>query len=182
MGLRLVLALFALSAYDNTTILSTTNRLRALHGSPPLKWNIELQKAAQDWAYFMAETCILKHSRFPFGENLYGSGHLIVNWTKAIGTWYNEINAYKWTSTPYTSNRFNFERIGHATQLLWRSTSQIGCAVALNMTYRNSNKKLRPCAMYVCEFQIAGNYQSDSAYLDNVYLQSTPRSQADAKA
>lgn len=77
----------------------------------------------------MAATDQFYHSGGPFGENLYmswgGSQDRNVIMAAAITMWYNEIQYYDWNNPGFSS------QTGHFTQVVWRSTNEIGIGIAV---------------------------------------------------
>ncbi|KAG7194257.1 uncharacterized protein KQ657_004980 [Scheffersomyces spartinae] len=99
-------------------ILDYHNRRRNIHQAPDLSWNKTLYDYAQ--AYADRYTCgaPLVHSGGPYGENI-SSGYS----TPARGarSWYNERHAFKYGIDDLGTS-------GHFTQMMWISTTQLGCA------------------------------------------------------
>ncbi|KAJ5793315.1 uncharacterized protein N7503_009293 [Penicillium pulvis] len=111
-------------------VLQVSNNYRGSHEAEEVVWNETLVKYAQSWA----ETCIWKHSDGPYGENLaYG----YPNASAAVEAWGDEGKLYNFKKpTGYT------EATGHFTQLVWRSTEEVGCA-AVNCGYTEDLSKVR---------------------------------------
>ncbi|GIM05898.1 hypothetical protein Vretimale_10304 [Volvox reticuliferus] len=154
--------------YDAAAALAEHNKDRALHGCPALTWNDTLAKASQAWAETLAAAlCGLRHSSASnYGENLYA---MLSNWplvasdmlcTPAVKGWYSEVKSYVFSATPYTDNQANFAKIGHFTQVVWKSTTQVGCGAALG----DDNY----CLVVVCRYTPPGNINSNDYYLRNV--------------
>ncbi|KAG7884765.1 hypothetical protein KL938_001892 [Ogataea parapolymorpha] len=108
------------------TYLDRHNYFRALHeDTPNLTWNDDVAKVAQNYAD--AYTCNgeLVHSGNSLdgqslGENLaYGYNFATAG---AVDAWYDEINQYNYSDPGYS------EATGHFTQLVWKSSTEIGCA------------------------------------------------------
>ncbi|KAF5096239.1 hypothetical protein D0Z00_002849 [Geotrichum galactomycetum] len=97
--------------------VSNHNRLRALHGVPDVTWNRDLAKFAQD--YLASAQCNFAHSGGPYGENL-AIGY--PNTAASIQAWYDEIKDYDFSKNEFSSNT------GHFTQVVWRDSTEIGCA------------------------------------------------------
>nr|QNH72481.1 toxin candidate TRINITY_DN37159_c0_g1_i1 [Pachycerianthus maua] len=102
------------------------NELRAEHGSPPLKWDHNLYLEAMDWAKYLASIEYMKHSgKEGEGENL------AYNWMEpkpavdATKMWYDEEKYY------YYDYPDSFQgSCLHFTQLVWKSTTNIGLGCA----------------------------------------------------
>lgn len=43
--------------------------------------------------------------------------------TGAVDAWYGEISSYDWSNPAYSSST------GHFTQVVWKSTSEVGCGI-----------------------------------------------------
>ena len=85
------------------------------------------------------------------GENLYSSSS--VDGTKASESWYSEVKNYNYNNPGFGMNT------GHFTQLVWKSTTKIGCGAACN----NSGF----CAV-VCNYYPGGNFGGTDDYAKNV--------------
>ncbi|KAK0534844.1 sterol-binding protein [Tilletia horrida] len=112
---------FATSATpsDKQAVVNAHNFYRAKHGSGPLTWDDSLAAYAQQWA----DKCIWAHSGSPHGENGASSVGMPMSLSIAVDMWYNEINQYNFTLADFT------EATGHFTQLVWRDSRTIGCAI-----------------------------------------------------
>ncbi|CAI7604858.1 unnamed protein product [Penicillium pancosmium] len=98
------------------TVLKVTNEYRRTHDASPLVWNETLTEYAKKWA----ESCIWKHSDGPYGENL-AFGYS--NASAAVEAWGDERKMYDFDKpTGFT------EATGHFTQLVWKKTTEVGCA------------------------------------------------------
>lgn len=102
-------------------ILNAHNEKRALHGIQSLEWNETLVEYAADYAVssFSCDNVTLVHSNGPYGENLaagYSGGY------DPVDAWYDEIELYDFNNPGFNKST------GHFTQLVWKSTSQVGCA------------------------------------------------------
>lgn len=116
-----------LSADEVKTLLTLHNQVRADVGVSGLSWSSDAAAYIQEWVDQLAATsCNLQH-RQPnqYGENLFmGSmGYGVAN---AVKMWEDEKRAYN--GAPISPS--NFSGIGHYTQMVWRSTTQVGCAKA----------------------------------------------------
>ncbi|KAL4797381.1 CAP domain-containing protein [Aspergillus venezuelensis] len=99
-----------------STVLDATNAYRKAYNASALTWNDTLADFARNWA----KTCAWEHSGSPYGENLaYGYSTSL----SSITAWADEAAHYDFSKpTGFT------EETGHFTQLVWKSTRQVGCA------------------------------------------------------
>jgi len=105
-----------ISAQDKATALSAHNKFRALYGAKPLKWSNTLANSAQVWA----SRCVFEHSNGdlgPYGENI-AAGAPTETMANGIRSWTNEAKQYDYKNPTYS----------HFTQVVWKSTKQLGCA------------------------------------------------------
>ncbi|KAE8356650.1 CAP domain-containing protein [Aspergillus coremiiformis] len=136
------------------TMLSSSNTYRKEHNASNLVWNETLTGYAKDWA----EGCKWKHSHGPYGENL-AFGYPDVS--AAVSAWGDERRMYDFNKPTGFS-----EETGHFTQLVWRATTDVGCA-AIDCGYGNgtNNEKRGGSGSYtkaqgwyvVCEYSPPGN-------------------------
>lgn len=142
---------------DQNDWLGLLNSFRKNHNSPPLSISKELLADAQN----VAKKCTLDSSSpSSFGQTSYmeylqsaGSNEQVLDqlFTKAISAWYKTIEKYDFSNPQFSSSS------GHATQLLWKSTSQIGCGIQLCKEQRNSMSDPNFFYFVVCSFYQPGN-------------------------
>lgn len=137
--------LIELTPEQKKAFIKTHNSWRANVGSPDLKWSNELEIFAADWATKQGKKgCKMKHRPHnKYGENLYWSSGLKFSPKLAVDDWGSEIKDYK-------GEVFGESKgvVGHYTQVVWRTTTEVGCAV-----YQCGNKIL-----VVCNYNPPGNW------------------------
>ena len=133
-------------------LLAAHNRERAGAEVPPLRWSAALEASARSWAAQLDRTGTFRHQADrrgaePQGENLWmgTSGYFTAE--AMVGEWTSERRLFRPGRFPDNSRTGRFEDIGHYTQLMWRNTDRVGCALARG----NANDVL------VCRYSQAGN-------------------------
>jgi pathogenesis-related protein 1 len=121
--------------------LEQHNAHRADHCAPPLTWDDELAASAQAWA----DRCVFEHSG-P-GENLFANVGT-PSAAAAVDEWYSEVAAYDFAAPGFSIGT------GHFTQVVWRDTARVGCAVA---ACPGLFPGFEASLMYVCQYASAGN-------------------------
>lgn len=132
-------------------VLAVHNAARAQAGVQPLAWDSALGDAAAAYAVQLALTNSFQHSdrraRPGIGENLWMGTHGAFNYDAMVGRWVSESRDFVPGVFPAVSRSGNWERVGHYTQMVWPTTTRVGCAVASNA--RND--------FLVCRYSPAGN-------------------------
>jgi pathogenesis-related protein 1 len=145
-------------------ITAAHNRVRAKVGVPPLAWNSRLAEVAQRWA----DTCVdrdpprgmIDHSSGesdlfagPLGENLHATTAPAADPVAAVEGWAEEAADYDLERDTCRSGAM----CGHYTQVVWRTTREVGCAVSTCplLRYRTS---------LVCNYFPAGNWEGQRPY------------------
>lgn len=139
-------------------ILLTHNHARAAVGVPPLRWNASLAASAESWAEHLAANGRFEHAPenpdLPEGENLWAGtrGHFAPEAMAAA--WIAEKQHYQPGLFPNNSKTGRVEDVGHYTQLVWRNTGEVGCAIA---TGERED-------ILVCRYADAGNYRGERPF------------------
>jgi len=139
-----------------TICLNAHNKYRRLHGVPDLVLSDELTEGAKEWATYISNNPPRHTSDKTVGENLAMGTSLSstrADVEKAVELWYNEINLYDFNNPQWSS------ATGHFTQLVWKSTSRLGCAIAYD-----SNGY----AYTVARYKEKGNWVMDGFFEANV--------------
>jgi pathogenesis-related protein 1 len=145
---------------DQAAMLSAHNRWRADVGSPALVWSEKLANIAQGWAdHLNQENCAMYHSNNGYGENIYQASPLM--WSdgrrdfqhkspkEVTDAWGSEIKDYNYASNSCSGV------CGHYTQLVWKSTKEVGCA----MSVCGDNGQI-----WVCSYYPPGNVVGQKPY------------------
>jgi pathogenesis-related protein 1 len=145
-------------------ITAAHNRVRARVGVPPLTWKPRLAEVAQRWA----DACVdrqpprgmIDHSRGespafpgPLGENLHATTGPAVDPVGAVEGWAAEAKDFDLQRNTCRAGAM----CGHYTQLVWRTTREVGCATSQcpRLKYRSS---------LVCNYFPAGNWEGQRPY------------------
>lgn len=132
------------------------NEIRASHGVPAFAVDPDVEKHAQKFAEDAAKRGVLEHSDLDLngerlGENIYlimltgGDGMPDFTGTDAIDYWYKEHTQYDYSKPGWS------ETTGHFTQIVWKSSTKVGCGVASGI-YNTYN-----ALWVVCDYLPAGN-------------------------
>jgi uncharacterized protein YkwD len=139
-------------------LLALHNRARDDAGVPRLTWSSKLAREAQGWAERLARDGRMYHSNDEqsggAGENLWMGSAGYYGPETMIGAFVDEKQHYVHAAFPQVSNTGRWEDVGHYTQVVWRSTQQVGCAVA-----RGAKDDF-----LVCRYWPAGNWMGQLAY------------------
>lgn len=142
----------AMRADFNERLLAAHNQERAAAGVPLLTWNDDLAVEARTWANKLAATGKFEHSpdepgKDPEGENLWAGTPRAFSPESMVGLWVAEKKDYRPGVFPNNSRSGDVENVGHYTQLIWRSSGEVGCATAVG----------RSEEFLVCRYSRAGN-------------------------
>lgn len=127
---------YSLVAEDKAAALEIHNRARLDVGVSALQWSDDLAADAALWAKNMARKNRMYHSendqRNGQGENLYMTTATDTERSgrAAAQAWYEEIKDY--TYSPIGSGQNNFGAIGHYTQMIWKTSTHVGMALAVS--------------------------------------------------
>ena len=115
-------------------VLAAHNAERARAGVSPLVWDNALGTAAAGYARQMAMSGRFQHSdrsqRRGTGENLWMGTHGAFSVEAMVGGWASEKGWFRPGIFPNVSSTRNWEDVGHYTQMIWPTTTRIGCALA----------------------------------------------------
>jgi uncharacterized protein YkwD len=131
-------------------LLALHNMERAAVGAPPLRWNPVLAEHALAYANELGRTGQLRHS------SREGRGIERENLSKGLPGWGPDQFMRSWIAEkrsfvaglfPNVSRTGNWYDVGHYSQMIWPTTTDVGCAIA----------RARAFAWLVCRYSPGGN-------------------------
>lgn len=133
-------------------LLQAHNAARAAVRAAPLGWDPVLAADAMIWARHLATTGKFEHDsqagRNPRqGENLWMGTKGAYSHAEMAASWVDERQFFRAGTFPKVSSTGNWADVGHYTQVIWKDTTAMGCAIASNA----SDDYL------VCRYAPAGN-------------------------
>lgn len=133
------------------------NQARSAAGVAPIYWDASLAAAADAWAAELARTGRWGHSPAPTrpgqGENLWMGTRGAFTIDEMVGSWAGEARWFKPGVFPDVSRTGRWEQVGHYSQMIWRGTTRVGCALRSSA----GNDYL------VCRYSPAGNVMGFAA-------------------
>ena len=135
------------------------NAARAAVGVAPLTWSDTLATTARAYAEEMSRTGKFAHAPQPQGmtregENLWTGTRYAYAYPEMMGHWVAEQRDFINMPTPGFSRTGKVEDVAHYTQIVWRGSTQVGCAMASNKTDD----------YLVCRYSPPGNVFGQKAY------------------
>src|SRR4051812_26211016 len=142
----------------SSRLLAEQNAERDRVGVPRLEWNDTLARDAQAWADQLAREGDLRHAPLSVnpdqGENLWMGGKGYYGAEAMIDTFLAEKRVFRAGVFPAVSTTGNWQDVGHYTQIVWRNTRQVGCAVTRG----------EQMDFLVCRYLPAGNWRKQVVY------------------
>jgi uncharacterized protein YkwD len=141
-------------------LLAAQNRERSDLGLAPLAWDPALAQDAARWAAALAKAGAIEHEEevgdadTAEGENLWQGTRGAYSAEAMVGLWLAEKKDFRQGPIPAVSRTGRFEDVGHYTQIVWRDTDRVGCALA-----QGSRDE-----MLVCRYRTAGNVEGERAF------------------
>jgi len=153
--------------FDPAAFITAHNKWRAAAGvTERLSYSPALAQAAQAWADHLKKTngCRMRHSKpgGEYGENLYWASAM--QWSdgrkelqkvtpeQVVDRWGSEKRDYDYKSNSCAPGKV----CGHYTQVVWRTTTTVGCAMAVCEDTKEQ--------VWVCRYQPAGNWLGEQPY------------------
>ena len=137
-------------------ITAAHNAVRATVGVPPLLWDASLAASAAAYGARCVDTeapiGLIDHNAnrstgFPWyvGENIYGTSGT-ASAQEAVNLWASEAQYYDYSTNTCAAGQI----CGHYTQLVWRTSQYVGCAISTcpSLAYGNA---------IICDYGPGGN-------------------------
>lgn len=137
---------------DKQIIIERHNFWRQQVGVGPIEWSEELAVVAARWgAHLKRDNCGFYHSDYRnYGENLFMGTSGYYTASDVVDSWGSEKSDYD-----YKKNKCRRGKMcGHYTQIVWASTTSVGCA---KVTCNGST-------IWVCEYDPPGNWVGERPY------------------
>ncbi|GER36387.1 pathogenesis-related protein 1 [Striga asiatica] len=125
------------------------NAARAEVGVQPLVWDSKVEAFAENYANERSQDCAMQHSSGPYGENL-AAGSWDLSAKEAVDMWVSEKNAYDLESNSCVGGECL-----HYTQVVWNSSTRVGCGRAL---CKNG------WTFVTCNYDPPGNYNGERPF------------------
>ena len=140
------------------TVLAAHNAARRQFGVAPVAWSDELAADAMAHAQYMASTGIYGHDQTPgrrkkAGENLWRGTRGAFSYDIMVGVMIDEVRLFRPGHFPNNSINGDWHAVAHYTQIVWPTTTEVGCALASSATMD----------YFVCRYAPTGN--KDGFYL-----------------
>lgn len=132
-------------------LLAIHNRARREAAAAPLAWDAGLAAAAASYGPALAARGSLAHSahatRPGQGENLWMGTRGAYSIEEMAGGWAAEKSLFRPGIFPNVSRNGKWSDVAHYTQMIWRGTTRVGCAI----------HKSRDWDFLICRYAPAGN-------------------------
>ncbi|MBU3076548.1 CAP domain-containing protein [Sphingomonas quercus] len=146
----------------NERLLAAHNGERGRVGVPPLRWNARLAaEAARYAAELVAQPVpVLRHDVLMEspdnieGENIWLGTRAAYSPEDMVGLWLGERRAFRNGLFPNVSATGNYMDVAHYTQVVWRSTREVGCAIGTGEDYE----------VLVCRYLEGGNVTGERSF------------------
>lgn len=138
-------------------VLAAHNAERAGLRVPPLSWSPALAADAARWAQYLSSLPFLEHddSLDIQGENLWRGSRNAYTPEDMVQLWIDEKAAFHNGVFPDVSTSGQWEDVGHYTQVVWRTTALVGCA----LTVAGGEDEV-----LVCRYMEGGNILDEKTY------------------
>ncbi len=133
-------------------LLATHNSERTRLGLSALIWDEKLATSSNLWAQKLATSGEFEHDPATnFGENLWAGTKGAFGAEHMVQAWISERKDFIPGAFPNVSKTGNVSDVGHYTQIIWRDTKRVGCALASSRTQD----------VLVCRYDPPGNFEGE---------------------
>lgn len=149
---------FARDMLDAHNQARATARPQPKPALPPLEWSAEATKTAEAWV----AKCTFEHNpkRGSFGENLAAATPGAWKTPEVVKDWNSEAAHYNLGKNTCAPGKV----CGHYTQLVWRNTTHVGCAVRTCTKNSPFGKSFPTWEFWVCNYAPPGNFVGQRPY------------------
>lgn len=155
-----------LAGFDRDAMLAAHDKWRGEVGVGRLQYSMQLEAEAQAWADHLRKgnACHMQHSNpgGRYGENLYWASAVIwsdgrrelqpVTARMVVDSWGGEKADYDYAAKRCKPGK----TCGHYTQVVWKSTTEVGCGRAVCADSKEQ--------IWVCRYRPAGNVVGQQPY------------------
>jgi pathogenesis-related protein 1 len=117
---------------------------------PDMEWDDGLAEVAAAWA----AGCVFEHSVTQYGENLAAFSNSVEP-AVVVDAWFSEIDFYDYENNSCQRG----QQCGHYTQVVWRDTTRVGCAMQ-----SCDLDGFGPAEYWVCNYDPPGNWVGEWPY------------------
>lgn len=146
------------TASEAERLLTVHNAERARLGLPELRWNAGLARDADAYAKLLLQRGALQHAnaadRKGNGENLWMGTSGVWSADAMVGMFLDERRYFRAAAFPDVSSTGNWADVGHYTQIVWKDTREVGCAI----------DRGNGMDVLVCRYSPAGNVFGQSPF------------------
>lgn len=141
-----------------SAVLESHNAARRDFGVAPIMWSEMLASEAMTHAQYMARTGIYGHDRTAgrrsrSGENIWRGQRGLFSYETMVQAMVSERRLFRPGVFPNNSANGRWQSVAHYTQIVWPTTSHVGCALASSPS----------TDYFVCRYSPSGN--RDGVYL-----------------
>ncbi|VDO01380.1 unnamed protein product [Rodentolepis nana] len=133
-------------SHEIKQILDSHNRARTGVSPPASNMEEMMENLAESWYQNTGQNIAITF------------GHKTENFPFVISQWHKEVKDYNYNANSCTSGKM----CGHYTQVVWATSSNVGCAVQRCDKYFTG--RIQPTFLYVCQYKAPGNFIGQKPY------------------